>query len=137
MNLVIRPPRAQYEPARALPGPALRVDNKNFVRTDLQARFEGPRLSTVARLVSDRHAPELNRAPLPSPSCSSSAQRATSSSARTTRPKFGLPRSERSPAGPDRAACLQTYHADEVVIHLPGKPVGAPRRRPPELQRRV
>lgn len=38
MNLVIRPPRAQYDPARALPGPALRVDNKNFVRTDLQAR---------------------------------------------------------------------------------------------------
>lgn len=40
MNLVIRPPRAQYDPARALPGPALRVDSKNFVRTDLQARNE-------------------------------------------------------------------------------------------------
>ena len=40
VSLVIRPPRAQYDPARAMPGPALRVDGKHFTREDLQARFE-------------------------------------------------------------------------------------------------
>ena len=37
VNLVIRPPRAQYDPAKAMPGPALRVDGKHYTRHDLQA----------------------------------------------------------------------------------------------------
>lgn len=37
-NLIIRPPRAQYDPNRALPGPAIRIGNTTFHRTDLQVR---------------------------------------------------------------------------------------------------
>jgi len=37
-NLIIRPPRAQYDPNRALPGPAIRIGTRTYKRTDLQAR---------------------------------------------------------------------------------------------------
>ena len=35
-NLIIRPPRARYDPHRALPGPALRIAQRTYLRTDIQ-----------------------------------------------------------------------------------------------------
>jgi hypothetical protein len=35
-NLIIRPPRAQYNPNRALPGPTIRIGARHFRRDDLQ-----------------------------------------------------------------------------------------------------
>ena len=37
-NLIIRPPRARYDPNRALPGPALRIAQRTYLRTDIQVR---------------------------------------------------------------------------------------------------
>ena len=37
-NLIIRPPRALYDPNRALPGPAIRIGDSTYHRRDLQVR---------------------------------------------------------------------------------------------------
>ena len=35
---IIRPPRAAYDPKRALPGPSIRIGTRLYTRTDLQVR---------------------------------------------------------------------------------------------------
>ena len=55
-NLIIRPPRARYDPNRALPGPALRINQRTYLRTDIQARRHASLLRFARRAFSREHA---------------------------------------------------------------------------------